>query len=112
LLGGDAEKPPKNERHYDDIGAHITVIKRREVVDNGISFEDVGKKISYKMKGVQKVDNPDGWDEMEAVWFIPVEAPELENIRKKYRLSPRILDHDFHITLGVKRRPVEDISYA
>ena len=112
LLGSDAEKPPKNERHYDDIGAHITVIKRREIVDNSISFNDVGKVISYKMKGVQKVENPDGWEEMEAVWFIPGEAPELESVRKSYGLSPRILDHDFHITLGVKRRPVEDVSYA
>jgi len=112
LLGSDVEKPPKNERHYDDIGAHITVIKRREVVDNNISFADVGKRISYKMKGVQKVENPDGWEEMEAVWLIPVEAPELEKLRKAYGLSPKILDHDFHITLGIKRRPVEDVSYA
>jgi len=112
LLGSEVEQPPKNERHYDDIGAHITVIKRKEIEQNRIQFKDVGKKISYKMIGVQKVDNPDGWDEMEAVWFIPVLAPELEKIRESYGLSPKIKDHDFHITLGVKKRLIKDYSDA
>lgn len=112
LLGQGIEQPPKNERHYDDIGAHISVIKRKEIEENQIQFKDVGKKISYKMLGVQKVDNPDGWDEMEAVWFIPVLAPDLEAVRKSYGLSPTIKDHDFHITLGVKKRLVEDYSDA
>lgn len=112
LLGPEVEQPPKNERHYDDIGAHISVIKQKEVEENHIRFKDVGKKISYKMLGVQKVEDPDGWEEMEAVWLIPVYAPELEKIRKSYGLSPKIKDHEFHITLGVQKRLVEDLSYA
>jgi len=110
FLGNEAEKPPKNERHYDDIGAHITVIKTKEISERGIRFEDVGKKISYKITGVEQVDNPDGWEEMQSVWFLKVEAPQLEKLRQKYGLSPRIKDHDFHITLAVKRRPVEDTT--
>ena len=108
MLGGEAEKPPKNERHYDDIGAHITVIKKKEVEENKIQFKDNGKIIKYIINGVEKVENPDGWDEMAAVWFISVTAPELEKIRTSYGLSPKIKDHDFHITLGVKRKPLED----
>lgn len=108
FLGREAEKPPRNERHYDDIGAHITVIKTREIKENNIVFNDVGEDINYKIIGVEKVENPDGWEEMKSVWFLKVDAPQLELIRKKYNLSPRIKDHDFHITLAVERRPIED----
>jgi len=112
LLGENAERPPKNEKHYNDIGAHITVMKRSEVEDNNIKFKHVGKKVSYQMKGVKKVENPDGWDSMESVWFISIESPDLQNIRRMYGLSPTIKDHDFHITLGVKRRILEDLDNA
>ena len=101
-------KPPKNERHFDDVGAHISVIKSREIKENNIIFNDIGRTIHYKMLGVRQVENPDGWEEIEKVWFIAVESPDLEQLRTKYGLSPRIKDHLFHITLAVKPRMITD----
>jgi len=113
LLNDDgAEKPPKNERHFDDVGAHITVIKSKEIEQNNIFFNDVGRTIHYKMLGVRKVEDPDGWDEIESVWFIAVESPDLEELRVKYGLTPRIKDHLFHITLAVKPRPLTDNTFV
>ncbi len=100
----DAEKPPRNEKHYDDIGAHITLIKSKEIKNNNINFTDAGKVVNYVITGVQEVNDPDGWEEMEKVWFLKVQSEELENLRLKYNLPKRIKDHDFHITIGVKRR--------
>lgn len=99
----EAEKTPRNKKS-NDIGAHITVIKNREVSENDIKFKDVDKEIEYTITGVDEVVDPDGWDEMEKVWFLRVDAPELEKLRKKYKLSPRIKNHNFHITIGVKPR--------
>lgn len=98
LIGCGAEKPPKHKNN--DTGAHITVIKQKESKD--IDFKDDGKEISYKITGV-KVVKPEGWEEMEKVWFVSVDSEDLEKIRTKYKLSPKIKDHDFHITVGVKK---------
>jgi len=102
-LLSEAERPPKDEKH-EDIGAHITVIKKKEISENDIDFQDSGKNIEYKVRGLEEVEDPDGWDEMKKVWFLKVDAPELEDIRKSYGLPARIKNHDFHITIGVQKR--------
>lgn len=119
LLGGDLstagadgiQKPPTHEKHF-DVGAHISVIKSKEIASMGLLFKDTGKKIRYVINGVKRVDGPDGWNEIETVWFLTVASPDLERLRQKYNLSPRIKDHDFHITLGVKPRPMIDDTFA
>jgi hypothetical protein len=103
LLGAGSETPPV-DKNKENIGAHITVIKRSEIENNKIDFSQIGETVPYKIVGVKEVDDPDGWDEMESVWFLVVESPRIEEIRKSYNLSPKIKDHDFHITLAVRRR--------
>ncbi len=102
LLDG-AEKPPKDDKH-EDIGAHITVIKKKEIKENDILFKDKDKEVKYTIKGLEEVEDPDGWDEMQKVWFVTVDSPDLEKIRKSYGLPSKIKNHNFHITVGVKKK--------
>jgi hypothetical protein len=47
-----------------------------------------------------KVVHPPKWKEMDEVYFVEVESPELDRLRKKYGLPKR--EYEFHITIGVK----------
>jgi len=96
------EKPPYNLKKYDAIGAHITVAYKDEIKD--IVIDEIGEKIPMKIKKLYSV-NPEGWDGMNKVWFLSIESPRLEQIRKKYNLTKLInKTHDFHITVAVRKK--------
>jgi len=102
----DAQKPPKHKRN--DIGAHVTVIRRDEIEENDIEFAEDGKTIPYKIMGLEEIKDPDGWPEIEKVWVLDIDAPELSELREDYDLTPTIKDHKFHITVGVLPREGKD----
>jgi hypothetical protein len=82
------------------VGAHITVMSASETKKYGISeIKECGEEIYFVPKKCQVV-NPFGWDRMEEVYFIVVEASRLDAIREEYGLPKS--EHDFHITIGVK----------
>jgi len=93
LIDEDVEKPPS------DLGAHITVISAEECPSEEIL--ELGEDIPFVLKGLEKV-NPDGWDEMKNVWFLSLDSPRLEEIRKNYGLSAKHKGHNFHITVAVE----------
>lgn len=94
-------KPPYKRKEYENIGNHISVIEEKEL--NKQEFKDKDKIISFKLKDLYTAV-PTSWRDMRRVWFISVESKDLENIRKDYGLSPRLNDHDFHITVAVEPR--------
>lgn len=98
----DAEKPPYFEAKYQKVGAHISVIKSEEA-EMLEDIEEIGEEFAFKL-GPLKSTEPEGWDDMDRVWFIQLEAPELEQLRKKYGLSKKLNGHEFHITVAVKRK--------
>jgi hypothetical protein len=80
------------------VGAHISVMMKDE--SDGKNIKEIGQHFQYKIKALQAV-KPDGWDGVRTVFFIAVDAPELEDLRKKYGLSAKHKGHDFHITVGL-----------
>lgn len=93
------EEPPYFGRE-DLVGAHISVIYRDEVKKYQIgSIEECGQLIDFVPKECLVV-RPPHWKEMDEVYVIVVEAPELERIRMKYGLPKG--KYPFHITVGVK----------
>lgn len=96
------EKPPyfKGDR---SAGAHISVMSGEEITDKEI--KEVGDKFNFKLGDFYSVA-PEGWENMERVWFVEVESPELEELRKKYNLpkSYKGKGHNFHVTVAVKRK--------
>ena len=85
--------------------AHVSVMNSDEL--SGIEVKEVGEDIILNLGPVVSVD-PEGWDEMDRVWFIECEAPRLKEIRQKYGLTPLLNgDHEFHITIAVKPKEEE-----
>jgi len=94
----DMEKPP-------DYDPHISVMTDEEVEKVG-PIEEVGQEFEYAISSVESCD-PEGWDEMEKVWFIQCKSPQLEKLREKYGLTPLMKgNHEFHISIAV--RPKKD----
>lgn len=82
------------------VGAHISVMYAEEVKKYGVEdIQEYGETIYFVPKTCQVV-HPPKWHEIDEVYFIVVEAPELDRIRKKYGLPKK--EYDFHITIGVK----------
>ena len=105
MLSDDAaEKPPYNNKGFNNVGAHISVISSNEYDDKEIdSIKELGEEFEFKTGEVYSV-NPDGWKEMQEVWFMDVDSPALEKLRQKYNL-PKLMDgHNFHISFAVKRK--------
>ena len=93
----DLVKPPYNQKKYNQLGAHISVINDDELDDD---IKELGEEFYFKLSDV-KSTNPEGWDEVKKVYFVEVESPELEKLRQKYDLPKRLNGHQFHITIGV-----------
>ena len=105
LLPDDSiEKPPYFDK--DGIGAHISAITTDEIEEKKIKkIKELDEDIPFSFKDVY-CTNPEGWDEMEKVWFVSVDIPELVKIRKKYKLPDTYENkgHDFHITVAVRKK--------
>lgn len=92
-------EPPYFGRE-DLVGAHISVIYKDEAKQYQIdSIEECGQLIDFVPKECVVV-RPPNWKEMEEVYVIVVEAPQLDRIRMKYGLPKS--KYPFHITVGVK----------
>ncbi|KKM60261.1 hypothetical protein LCGC14_1543610 [marine sediment metagenome] len=97
-------KPPYNLKSFNNVGAHISVIGIDEYKNNEIKeIKEIGQEFNFVLKDL-KTTNPKGWDEMKKIYFLRVDAPELEELRNKYKLSKLIEGHDFHITIGVEKK--------
>ena len=96
------QRPPYFSKKFNNIGAHISVFDSEEVKENELEIKEVGEDIEFSVGDLYSV-NPEGWEEMERVWFVGVESKELEKIRDRYGLSKKMKGHDFHITVGVRK---------
>lgn len=89
--------------------AHISVMRPEELESlGGVSkITERGKRFKYTLGPLQTVE-PHGWDEMNRVWMIQVESPELKNLRKSYGLTPLPNENKFafHITIAVRKKGV------
>ncbi len=97
----DGFEEPPYFGNADLIGAHITVMYPDEVKNYGIGEIQEAGEIIYFTPIECKVVHPPQWKEIDEVFFVVVEAPQLDQIRKKYGLPKR--EYDFHTTIGVKK---------
>lgn len=94
-LEGEGYKEPPYFRSKEAPGAHISVIYEAEEV----SPEEVGKTYTFTLENIVIVKP--AWDTYYAV--IQVSAPELEALRAKYGLKPKLQGHEFHISIAKKK---------
>jgi len=89
----------------DGIGAHISFISSEEGEKmKGVKIKELGDVVHFELGEIVSL-NPEGWDEMDKVWFVQVKCPELSKIRKSYGLPATYngSGHKFHITFAVKK---------
>jgi hypothetical protein len=96
LSNREYTKPPYFRRPNSP-GAHISVIYVDERQQTG-EITEVGQTYSFKIVGLNAVPS-------KTLKYIVLEvnSPELENLRKKYGLSPLLKNHEFHITIAKKK---------
>lgn len=96
-LEEDGFKKPPYFRTNEAPGAHISVF----YVNENIMPEEVGQYFHFELKQIVIVKPSK--DTSYAV--LQVESPELEKLREKYGLSPKLFGHDYHISLAKKTTP-------
>lgn len=100
------ELPTSEENKFN---AHISVMRPEELEQIGgiDKITERGHHFHYTLGPIQTCA-PDGWGDISKVWFIKVNSPELQDLRKSYGLSPRPNNsqYDFHITIAVRRKSV------
>lgn len=93
------EEPPYFGKAYSQ-GAHISVFYKDETKKYGIEkIDECGQEICFTLKSCEIVHPLLRLQEMDEVYVIVVDAPELNRIRSKYGVPK---GYDFHITIGVK----------
>ncbi|MGL4348647.1 MAG: hypothetical protein ACRCSV_04240 [Chlamydiales bacterium] len=101
------QKPP----YFGDtdlVGAHITVIYPNEMEQYNLEqINETGSTIFFQPVECKLV-TPPNWKEIDQVYFIVVDSPQLDQIREKYGLPNR--EYKFHITIGVKPKTADVIS--
>lgn len=87
------DKPPYF-RNRKAPGAHISVFNENE----HIKPQEIGQYFNFTIKEIKIVNLSNGV----SYAVLEVESPELEKLREKYGLPPKLLGHDFHISLAKK----------
>lgn len=105
----DALNEPGTEIPGDPYNAHISVMTPEDILKIGgpDKISERGHEMTYTTGPVRTVV-PDGQRDLSRVWFIEVNSPALETLRKSYGLSatPRDGQYAFHITFAVRRKHV------
>lgn len=102
------ELPPRSS---DDgrLRAHISVMRAEEVEKIPGKITELGKVFRYQLGQLREV-KPSGWEDVEKVWFVRVDSPELKTLRKSYGLPALPVKNGkempFHITCALRRRNV------
>jgi len=96
MLGLNEEgfKKPPYFRSSEASGAHISVFYE----DENIMPEEIGSTFTFKLKRIVIVQA----SKYVQYAILEVESPELEKLRKKYGLSPKLHGHEYHISLAKK----------
>ena len=87
---------PNSIKRHTKIGAHISVFFKREAQSLG-PIHEIGNVYSFEPERVRVVRAG-----RKEYIILEVKSPDLERLRKQYGLSPKLINHEFHITLGEK----------
>lgn len=94
LKAGEGFKKPPYFRRKDAPGAHISVIYENEKV----KLQEVGQNFRFTLRDVITVHPKKGVSYI----ILRVDAPELEKLRERYGLTPKLKGHEFHISIAKK----------
>jgi hypothetical protein len=87
------QKPPYFRRK-DAPGAHVSVAYE----DEKVKFVEAGKTYQFTITNIRAIEV----NKNTSYIILDIYAPELEELRKRYGLSPKLKNHQFHITIAKK----------
>lgn len=93
-LRHEGYREPPYFRSPEAPGAHISVF----YADEHVRPKEVGQQFHFKIRDITIVRA----SKESSYAILTVESPELEALRKKYGLPPKLQGHDFHISLAKK----------
>ncbi|MBA2369898.1 MAG: hypothetical protein H0V82_12910 [Candidatus Protochlamydia sp.] len=94
--------PPQHYTSKKGIGAHISVMYENEQIMNEIwEIKELGQEFTFTVMELRTVKLNKN-NKLKKLWLLAVSAPQLEKLRESYGLSPRLKNHDFHITIGAQ----------
>lgn len=93
-LEAEGFKEPPYFRSAEATGAHISVIYE----DENVIPEEIGQKFSFELDQIVIVQA----SRTAQYAVLQVTSPELEMLRQKYGLSPKLHGHEFHISIAKK----------
>jgi hypothetical protein len=107
LLGQSYAQLPNYFDEPHNIGAHISLVLAEENPNDTIQIPE---KISFTITGLH-CSCPRNLIDVKYLWYLTLTCKEIEALRQKHNLSPKILDQDFHITFAVEKKvlSLEDI---
>lgn len=88
----DGFRKPPYFRRPEAPGAHISVFYE----DEHVKPAEIGEHFNFELKRIKTVNVSKDTSYV----ILEVDAPELEALREKYGLSPKLFGHEFHITLA------------
>lgn len=93
-LQDEGFREPPYFRSPEAPGAHISIF----YADEHVRPAELGHHYTFKLEDIEIV-HPSPYT---SYAILQVKAPELEELRQKYGLSPKLFGHEFHITLAKK----------
>lgn len=93
-LQGEGYTEPPYFRSADSPGAHVSVF----YVDEHTIPAEVGQTIPFELDQIVIVKPT----KTTSYAVLQVRSPELEKLREKYGLSPKLHGHEYHISIGKK----------
>lgn len=97
MLSNTEYMKPPYFRRVDSPGAHISVFYVDERNQTG-EIKEIGQKYSFTLSGLALVP-----PKSRKYMVLEVTSTELEQLRKKYGLSPLLKGNNFHITIAKKK---------
>lgn len=93
-LAREGYREPPYFRSKDAAGAHISVF----YVDEHIMPKELGQTFHFHLEDIAIVKP----SKNASYAILQVKSPDLEKLRQKYGLSPKLHGHEFHISLAKK----------
>src|SRR3990172_955446 len=96
---------PEAEPNYPK--AHIAVIlKKEEKAKEGWGrIKELGEEFSFTIEKCYSL-KPALWPEMEQVYFLTVNSQDLERLRERYLLTPKINSHGFQLAFAAQEAEI------
>lgn len=120
LIAQGLSRPPYFNLFSSPMGAHIPVIPAREMTFKDVGpIKELGREYIFEIEGLYSVQ-PNGWLEVDQIWYFKVVCKDLEGLRKNYFLPSRPGGHSSFVlataikpaTTAARSKPTFRISPA